>query len=64
MDVPVIHSDCVIRGKTLEKSLVNKLHDLAKNTMEYYGYVVPEALVPKSQQLEVSEEEETQQFKL
>ena len=48
MDVPVIHSDCVIRGKTLEKSLVNKLHDLAKNTMEYYGYVVPEAPVPKS----------------
>ena len=44
MDVPIIHSDCVIKGKIFEKSLVHKLHLLAKHTMEYYGYVVPAAL--------------------
>ena len=48
MDVPVIHTECVIKGKILEKSLVNKLHQLAQHTMEYYGYVVPAALVPTS----------------
>ena len=46
MDAPIIHSDCVIKGKTLEKSLVHKLHLLAKHTMEYYEYAVPAALVP------------------